>query len=223
MNSTTDRLAELLSLQSQPNDFGWIFLNFALCVLLSFALRAFYSRYSVTIAGKIHIASILPILSCVVFLVILIVKSSLALSLGLVGALSIVRFRTPVKEPEELVYLFMAIAIGLGFGAGQTVITLSITSMILLFIYLWISNRSAKTEEFNFSVRWNDSNVQVGSIVDLLGKYAQGITLVRLDRAPSGSVALFMLTMRPKEGLDEFIKSLTALDSSANVSIYGAH
>ena len=46
-------------------------------------------------------------------LVIAVVKSSLALSLGLVGALSIVRFRTPVKEPEELTYLFFSIALGL--------------------------------------------------------------------------------------------------------------
>jgi uncharacterized membrane protein YhiD involved in acid resistance len=54
-------------------------------------------------------------------LIISVVKSSLALSLGLVGALSIVRFRTPIKEPEELAYLFMAIAMGLGLGADQTV------------------------------------------------------------------------------------------------------
>lgn len=57
------------------------------------------------------------------FLVIFVVKSSLALSLGLVGALSIVRFRTPIKGPEELVYLFLSIAIGLGFGAGFTNLT----------------------------------------------------------------------------------------------------
>ena len=57
-------------------------------------------------------------------LIITIVKSSLALSLGLVGALSIIRFRAAIKEPEELSYLFLAIAIGLGFGANQSVITL---------------------------------------------------------------------------------------------------
>ena len=55
-------------------------------------------------------------------IVIMIVKSSLALSLGLVGALSIVRFRAAIKEPEELVYLFLIIAIGLGCGANQLVI-----------------------------------------------------------------------------------------------------
>ena len=56
-------------------------------------------------------------------LTITIIKSSIALSLGLVGALSIIRFRTPIKEPEELAYIFVAIAIGLGLGAGQYLIT----------------------------------------------------------------------------------------------------
>ena len=75
---------------------------------MAFLLRRFYISRSFSLTGKSHIGSIIPILSSVVFLVILVVKSSLALSLGLVGALSIVRFRTPIKEPEELVYLFLA-------------------------------------------------------------------------------------------------------------------
>ena len=75
---------------------------------LSFIVRSFYIKRSFTLVGKTNIGSVLPILSGVVFLVIMVVKSSLALSLGLVGALSIVRFRTPIKEPEELVYLFFS-------------------------------------------------------------------------------------------------------------------
>ena len=51
-------------------------------------------------------------------LIIFVVKSSLALSLGLVGALSIVRFRSAIKEPEELTFLFLNIALGIGFGAN---------------------------------------------------------------------------------------------------------
>ena len=54
---------------------------------------------------------------------IVIVKSSIALSLGLVGALSIVRFRTPIKEPEDLTYLFLSIALGVGYGSFQILIT----------------------------------------------------------------------------------------------------
>ena len=68
-------------------------------------------------------------------LIITIVKSSLALSLGLVGALSVVRFRTAIKEPEELSYLFFTIAIGLGFGANQTLIT--VIGFVLIAISRW--------------------------------------------------------------------------------------
>jgi len=63
-----------------------------------------------------------------------VVKSSLALSLGLVGALSIVRFRTPIKEPEELAYLFLSIGIGLGIGADQRMATVVVISLILIVV-----------------------------------------------------------------------------------------
>ena len=63
-------------------------------------------------------------------LVITIVKSSLALSLGLVGALSIVRFRSAIKEPEELAYLFLTICVGLGMGANQVMVTVVAFSII---------------------------------------------------------------------------------------------
>ena len=74
----------------------------------------------------------LIVISIVTFLVITVVKSSLALSLGLVGALSIIRFRTPIKEPFELSYLFLSIAIGLGFGAGQVIATATVVFVLLV-------------------------------------------------------------------------------------------
>ena len=101
---------------------------------MAYALRIIFERNTRTLSGFTQIARILPPLAGTIFLVIVIVKSSLALSLGLVGALSIVRFRTPIKEPQELVYLFLAIGIGLGYGANLTLHTTVIT--ILLFIYL---------------------------------------------------------------------------------------
>ena len=124
---------------------------FAVCLVMAFVLRKFYQERSYSLSGKSHIASIIPILSAVVFLVIVVVKSSLALSLGLVGALSIVRFRTPIKEPEELVYLFLAIALGLGYGAGHILITTILVTVILGVIYFWLSNRQgAVVNEYNF-------------------------------------------------------------------------
>ena len=115
--------------------------SFLMCVLMSFIVRDFYIKRSFSLTGKMHIGSIIPVLSAVVFLVIVVVKSSLALSLGLVGALSIVRFRTPIKEPEELVFLFMAIGVGLGTGAGQTKATAIVIFLTLLIYYVFSRQR----------------------------------------------------------------------------------
>ncbi|HIE72395.1 MAG TPA: DUF4956 domain-containing protein, partial [Planctomycetes bacterium] len=62
------------------------------------------------LSNKRKLARVLMFIAATTVLIITVVASSLALSLGLVGALSIIRFRTPVKEPEELAYLFLAIA-----------------------------------------------------------------------------------------------------------------
>ena len=105
-------------------------------------LKKTYEVSSSSLTDKSQIANIIPLLSATTFLVILVVKSSLALSLGLVGALSIVRFRTPIKEPEELVYLFISIAIGLGFGSGQITITATIFILILFLIFFSLKSFS---------------------------------------------------------------------------------
>ena len=93
--------------------------------ILSFLVQLFYLRYSSTLSNRKEFSKNFVILGVTTCIVIMIVKSSLALSLGLVGALSIVRFRAAIKEPEELVYLFLIIAIGLGCGANQLIIIIT--------------------------------------------------------------------------------------------------
>ena len=75
--------------------------------LLTLYIRFLYRRCNSSFSGSDSVARIFPLLTMVTIGVIAVVKSSLALSLGLVGTLSIVRFRVAIKEPEELVYLFL--------------------------------------------------------------------------------------------------------------------
>lgn len=93
--------------------------NLLLVGILAFALRYVYVKYSRSHNNRMTFSSLFPLLAITTMIIISIVKSSLALSLGLVGALSIVRFRTAVKESEELIFLFFNIALGLGLGANQ--------------------------------------------------------------------------------------------------------
>ena len=74
--------------------------NLLLCIVLSSALAWFYTRYGRSLSNRARFAQTLPGLALTTVVIISVIKSSLALSLGLVGALSIVRFRTAIKEPE---------------------------------------------------------------------------------------------------------------------------
>ncbi|MFT4800398.1 MAG: hypothetical protein ACI93N_000156 [Flavobacteriaceae bacterium] len=98
---------------------GNFVLNLFLTILLTLATSYLYSRYGDSLSNRKSFANNYPLIGIATFLIITIIKSSLALSLGLVGALSIVRFRSAIKEPEELSYIFFTIAIALGFGSNQ--------------------------------------------------------------------------------------------------------
>jgi hypothetical protein len=197
--------------------------SFAMCVIMSFIVRDFYIKRSFSLSGKMHIGSIIPILSAVVFLVIIVVKSSLALSLGLVGALSIVRFRTPIKEPEELVYLFLAIAIGLGYAAGQILATTIISLSILFMIYVWLSNRKiAKTSEYNLVVKWSKQDVMFEDILKEITPVVQNLKLVRLDKSPSSNTAVMLIVPDKEQHIETISNKLHTLDNDMNVTFFEA-
>ena len=103
-------------------------------LILSLILQFQYNKYGTNLSNRSRLSKLFPVLTLTIILIISVVKSSIALSLGLVGALSIVRFRTPIKEPEELIYLFLCISIGIGLGANQTIATVVIILLILIFI-----------------------------------------------------------------------------------------
>lgn len=108
---------------SAPLSLPTLLLNLLLGLILSIFVAWYYKRFGQSLSNRSRFAPILPMLTLITLLVISVVKSSLALSLGLVSALSIVRFRTAIKDPEELIYLFFAIAIGLGLGTYQRIPT----------------------------------------------------------------------------------------------------
>ena len=120
--------------EPSPLSISTLLVNLFLSAVFAYALSWHYINFGKTYSNRAEMAQVFPLVIMATLLIISVVKSSLALSLGLVGALSIVRFRTPIKEPEELSYLLFAIAIGLGFGADQRMPTMvaSVTIMGIL-------------------------------------------------------------------------------------------
>ena len=128
--------------------------HLAIGAVLSLVLGVLYVRFGRSLSNRREFSRVFPIITLAVIIVITVVKTSLALSLGLIGALSIVRFRTPVKEPEELAFLFLAIAAGIGLGADQvgfTVSALGFTFVVIVLLGSW-PGAKARSQNLYLSV-----------------------------------------------------------------------
>jgi zinc transporter ZupT len=100
-------LLQQIPLTADVPELGTLAINLGIALVLGQVLGWHFVQ---VLSNKRKLARVLMFIAATTVLIITVVASSLALSLGLVGALSIIRFRTPVKEPEELAYLFLAIA-----------------------------------------------------------------------------------------------------------------
>lgn len=159
--------------------------NLCLCILLSCILCWHFNFRSKNRFLRRDLGLVLPVICLTTLLVISVVKSSLALSLGLVGALSIVRFRTPIKEPEELAYIFLAIAIGLALGADQKLVAIVALPTILIVISAidWLRPALPRSNDnLIISVEVDPHSTSTQSVLELIHAVSPDINIRRLDQ-----------------------------------------
>jgi len=199
----------------------WSFIfNLLLAATLSYILSYVYIRYGKSLSNRKSFAANFVLLSMTTMLIISIVKSSLALSLGLVGALSIVRFRAAIKEPEELAFLFLCIAIGLGFGADQRSITiiafLIITGFIMLTKYAKKSDDSS-----NLHLTISSSHAPKDYLDNIIKKLNQNCTSVNMKRVDETKEIMEASFLVEFSDYDQFKKTkaeLQALNDSTKIT-----
>ena len=153
----------------------------------------------------------------------MVVKSSLALSLGLVGALSVIRFRTPIKEPEELVYLFLAIALGLGYGAGQTFTTSIVFIVIALMVIFWLSRKTIYFEtEYDLLVDWTGSELEIGDIVTKIKRHVSALDVLKFNASQIEKSAFFKVNLKEAKSIESIAKELSQADKKVSCTFYEA-
>ena len=188
--------------------------NLIISAILSFFVQLFYLKFSSTLSNRLDFSKNFVVLGIATTIVITIVKSSLALSLGLVGALSIVRFRAAIKEPEELVYLFLIISIGLGCGAGQIkIITVgTILSLIVIFLYnLFYKNKKIDISELlNLAISKNKyvSEKEVNDIVEFIKKNSISVDLISISKSKEETTLNFDINVKDIKKINYIISEL---------------
>ena len=201
-------------------------LDMALALVLSFGLGVFiFLVYKKTYQGVMYSSSFgvtLIALTMITTLVILAVTSNVVLSLGMVGALSIVRFRTAIKEPLDIAFLFWAIAAGIVLAAGMIPLAV-IGSVIIGVILLVFVNRKSHADPYIlvFSCDGQDSERRAGELLQNATKLCR----VKSKTVRPGQIEV-NYDVRLKDGDTGFVNALSTLAgvrSAALVSYNGEY
>ena len=195
-----------------PLSLGALVLNLGIGLILVLLVAWYYEHYGQSLSNRYQFAKLLPILTLTTAIVISIVKSSLALSLGLVGALSIVRFRTAIKDPEELLFVFIAIAIGLGVGADQRWPT--IVGILIILSYLAVRMLTARKPQvnnlyLNVLVAENEEQESLFNRVNArLLEYVDVVDFRRLDSRDGAIQLTYFVHCRTPQTINDLIDDL---------------
>ena len=204
-------------------DINLLGLSFRLCLglILSVIIVFHYNNYSTCLSERAHFSRIFPFILLTTLLVISVVQSSLALSLGLVGALSIVRFRTPIKEPEDLAYLFICIAAGVGLGAGAVLVTLMSVVFILTAATLFfrITKRHMSIPHF-LNISKKNTKEDFDDILETISRHTTSEPKIRrVDYNAEEIDALLHLSISSDSSILEMLSELRAKWPSADFTV----
>jgi len=198
--------------------------DMVVALLLAFGVGVFiYLIYKKTYAGVMYSSTFgvtIVALTMITTLVILAVTSNVVLSLGMVGALSIVRFRTAIKEPLDIAFLFWSIAAGIVLAAGM--IPLAVFGSVLIgLIILFFANRKENTKPYIVVVNCDGHDSEEKAVAYL--KEQTNKCVVKSKTARKGNVEM-SLEVRLKEDNTDFINELSeigGIDSAVLVSYNG--
>ena len=192
MNQELEFLQNLFGSADQPVNLLSFAIQLVLTALLSLLIGYVYVRFGNALSNRRSLARTFVLVGVTTMLIITIVKSSLALSLGLVGALSIVRFRTAIKEPEELAFFFMVIGIGLGIGAAQIWVTI-LGTVCLCLLVIFINRKKTADLSQNLIIHLHQEGYDTGQIISILEKHASQLELRRLDEQEEQTEIAFVV------------------------------
>lgn len=184
MNKELEFLQNIFTTENETIDIPTLLIKIIVVTILALLISFIYIKFGNSLSNRKTLSRSFVLIALATMIIITIVKSSLALSLGLVGALSIVRFRTAIKEPEELAYFFIVIAIGLGIGAEQILTTTVSTFCICAVIFILNRKKEEETVQ-NLVIQFSEyQQTDTQSIIEILKKDANQLTLSRLDESP---------------------------------------
>jgi hypothetical protein len=166
----------------------------------------------------------LVLLTLITTLVIMIIGNNLARAFGLVGAMSIIRFRTAVRDVQDIVYIFFSLAVGMASGVGLYAIAITGTLLICLVSVVLVTFNfgSPGKSEYVLQLIYKPSKATEGQISQILGKYCRGVRLSNLKSQGEGQdvEAFYLFSLRRKFKSTELVEEFTGLSEKVRFNLY---
>ena len=230
MEENINAINSVLSLNSTLLTLREGFTILILAFLAGVYIRAIYGRFALTLSSKVSFGNTLLLVTISVASLVAVVKASLALSLGLVGALSVIRFRTAVKEPYNLSFLLLSICIGISLGASQYMFSLLVGIFGTLAIgFAYKSSKQTKSSNWTLNMDEIDTvaitippDSDLDQLFDILSIYTSYYSILSLDQMDKEPVNLVLSISLNNISIAKLKKEIFAKFPGSNFSFYNS-
>lgn len=197
--------------------------NILISLICSFIVSLIY-RYTYKGPGysESFVHSIV-FLSVITSLVIMVIGNNLARAFGLVGALSIIRFRTAIKDTVDIVYIFLGLTIGMAAGVGYHKIAIGGTIMIGLILIMFSKSnlRYFYSNQYILQFSYSNGDPSTEEFSGIISKYCKDYEIINIRSAPEGTID-YTFYLRIKKSLDGkfIINDLQKIKGISNLNLY---
>ena len=214
--------APLRMIDLNPVDvFSGMLLAFVLNLIL--AKIASYSNRNNSVNSESSLPLSMVLLGTVVSLIMSVIGNSLARAFGAIGALSLIRFRTAVKEPLDLVQLFMTISIGMTTGSGHFIIACGATVIFGVFLAIsdYLPLKKHKNEACLLKIKFDASKEKQDKILSIIKDFSVKFNILSMESAADTNVceAVIEVICINVEDLNNMLPKLKEVDSNITTTV----
>ena len=211
---------ELFNFEFAPASFSEFIVGLITTVVFSFFIRSIYKKFSNSVSNKTVTADLFPLFAVAIFLIIITIKTSIVLSLGLVGALSIIRFRTAIKEPEQIIFFLLITAISISTASGAFLFPLMVVLFVWSYYYFISKNIKEKVYSFNDQLIISGEkiqNINIKQLVKLLNQNNVNVEIQSINKQKDNSTIVLKVSdfeIELLQIIEKFLKenNLTQID-----------
>ncbi len=199
-----------------------LFTALLMALILSFFIAMIYRNTHRGMNYEPAFLTTLVLISPVVALVMFFIRGDLVLSLGLIGSLSIIRFRTPIKDTRDMVYLFWAIVVGLGCGTENWTLALMATVFIAIIIFILFLFEYGRPKHSDFVLVVSGQNqLATSEAAAIIKQYSARSRIRSHDLLDDGWEVIYELrfTAEQEQETEQFISEIKGLEGVSKVSL----